>query len=273
MLSPIEQEVPGKESGHMASIEFVPEIPAWLLDDTEESVLGTEWHQEAYGATATMLQEEADGRGATWGVCVQIELSGLPRPGGKAYNPRPDVMVLKQPIAGDRAAVALSVVGAPLFVAEIVSASTLRNDLEGKGIAYAAAGISEYLLFDPAGTLLGTSIVAWRLPGPSARVYQPWPPEPDGSWRSQALDVWFVPDPPFLRVRGNDGRLLDPPLATARRARWEAAARVDAEARAVQAEARVHQAEEALRHERAQLEAERAELARLRALLKRQDES
>jgi Uma2 family endonuclease len=52
-------------------------------------------------------------------------------------------MVLKQPIAGNQAAVALSVVGAPLFVAEIVSNSTLRNDLEGKKIAYALAGIPE----------------------------------------------------------------------------------------------------------------------------------
>jgi hypothetical protein len=129
-------------------------------------------------------------------------------------------MVLKQPIAGDKAVVALSVVGAPLFVAEIASASTLRGDREGKRIAYALAGILEYLLFDPSGTLLPTPIVAWRLPSPSARVYQPWLLEPDGSWRSETLDVWFVPDPPFLRVRSSDGRLLDTPLGTARRARW-----------------------------------------------------
>jgi Uma2 family endonuclease len=260
----------------MAYLEVVPEIPAWLLDDTEESVVGTEWHQEAYGATAAMLQEEADRHGTTWGVCVQIELSGLPRPDGKTYNPRPDVMVLRQPIAGDRAAVALSVVGAPLFVAEVVSNSTLRNDQEGKRIAYALAGTPEYLLFDPAGTLLPKPIEAWRLPSPSARVYQPWLPEPDGSWRSQALDVWFVPDPPFLRVRGNDSRLLDPPLATARRARWWEARALEAEAHAQQAEEALRQQqlqmEEALRQERAQMEADRAELARLRALLERQNE-
>jgi len=46
-------------------------------------------------------------------------------------------MVLRQPIAGNQAAVALTVVGAPLFVAEVVSTSTLRNDQEGKRIAYA----------------------------------------------------------------------------------------------------------------------------------------
>jgi hypothetical protein len=206
-------------------------------------------------------------------------------------------MVLRQPIGGKQAAVALSVVGAPLFVAEIVSVSTLDGDQEGKRIAYALARIPEYLLFDPSGTLLPTPVVAWRLPSPAARVYQPWLPEPDGSWRSQALDVWFVPDPPFLRIRGNDGRLLDPPLDTARRARrWEAqwqreaaeraeaerqraqadAARTEAEARIRQAEEALRQQqlqmEEALRQERSQMEADRAELARLRALLERQNE-
>jgi Uma2 family endonuclease len=271
----------------MAYLDIVPEIPAWLLDDTEESVVGTAWHQEARSATRIMLQEEADRRGTTWGVYEEVELSGLPRPGGKTYNPRPDVMVLSHTFVGDQAAVALTVVGAPLFVAEIASPSTLRTDREGKRIAYALAGIPEYLLFDPSGTLLSSPVMAWRLPSSGARVYQPWAPEPDGSLYSQSLDVWFVPDPPYLRVRGNDRRLLEPPLDTARRARREAVARVDAEARALHAEEALRQeraqaeealrqehaqAEKALRQERAQAEADRAELARLRALLERQGE-
>jgi hypothetical protein len=129
-------------------------------------------------------------------------------------------MVLRQPIAGHLAAVPLSKVGAPLFVAEIASIWTVQTDLEGKRIAYAVAGIPEYLVFDPAGTILASPIMAWRLPHPGVRVYIPWLPEQDGSYRSEALDVWFVPDPPFLRVRGNDGRLLDTPLGMVRRARW-----------------------------------------------------
>jgi Uma2 family endonuclease len=244
----------------MASVEIVPEIPAWLLNDTEESVLGTEWNQEATGATGLLLRAEADRRGTGWGVCEQIELSGLPRPGGKPYNPRPDVMVLSQPIGGNQAAVRLSVVGAPLFVVEIASASTLRSDREGKRIAYARAGIPEYLLFDPSGSLLPTPIVAWRLPHAGAQVYASWLSEPDGSWRSEALDVWFVPDPPFLRVRGNDGRLLEPPLDIVRRARWleEHAVRVEERARA--AEQRAGDLDERNR----QLEAELEQLRRER---------
>jgi hypothetical protein len=46
----------------------MPEIPAWLLDDTEESVVGTAWHQEARDATRIMLQEEAARPGTTWGA-------------------------------------------------------------------------------------------------------------------------------------------------------------------------------------------------------------
>jgi Uma2 family endonuclease len=245
----------------MAYLDVVPEIPAWLLDDTEESVVGTEWHQEARGATAAMLREEADRRGVTWGVCEEIELSGLPRPGGTFYNPRPDVMVLAHPMDGSQAAVALSVVSPPLFVAEIASESTLQNDREGKRIAYALAGIPEYLLFDPSGILLDAPIEAWRLPYPGARVYQPWLPGPDGSWRSQALNVWFVPDPPFLLVRRSDGRLLAPPLDTARRAaRWET--------RALQAEAeRQHEAAA-----RAMAEAQREQEAVARAAAETQRE-
>jgi Uma2 family endonuclease len=252
----------------MAYLEMIPDIPAWLLDDTEESVVGTHWHQTTRNATVTMLREEADRRGTTWDVCEEIELSGIPRSGGTTYNPRPDVMVLQQPMVGTQAAVALRVVGAPLFVAEIVSASTVRNDLDGKRVAYALAGIPEYLLFDSGGTLLGTSVLAWRLPYPSARVYQPWLPDPDGSWYSQSLGVWFVPDPPFLLVRGNDRRLLDPPLGTARRARREAAARVEAEARALQAEAQREQEATA----RALAEAQREQEAAARALAEAQRE-
>jgi hypothetical protein len=250
----------------MAYLDILPEIPAWLLDDTEESVVGTDWHQEARTTTKLLLREEAYRRGATWGVHEEIELSGLPRPGGTFYNPRPDVMVLSSPISGKQAAVALSVVGPPLFVAEIASDSTLHNDRQGKRIAYALAGIPEYLIFDPSGDLLDAPVEAWRLPHPGARIYQPWLPEPDGSWHSQSLEVWFVPAPPLLRVRGKDGRLLDPPHDAARRAdRWEARAIEEAAARTA--------AEEALRQERAQREAERAELARLRALLERQNET
>jgi hypothetical protein len=35
-------------------------VPDWLHSDTEESIVGTEWHQEAIGTLATMLRAALD---------------------------------------------------------------------------------------------------------------------------------------------------------------------------------------------------------------------
>src|SRR5438552_13036520 len=40
------------------------EVPAWLPTDTEESVVGTQWHQEAIDTLATMLVEVGRRHGA-----------------------------------------------------------------------------------------------------------------------------------------------------------------------------------------------------------------
>ncbi len=50
--------------------------PDWLPDDTEESVLGTEWHQESVHILANMLRDVAYKRGLPWGVYEQVELRG-----------------------------------------------------------------------------------------------------------------------------------------------------------------------------------------------------
>ena len=59
------------------------EVPAWLPADTEESVVGTQWHQEATGALATMLVEVGRRHGAGWGIARGIALldTGCPLPG------------------------------------------------------------------------------------------------------------------------------------------------------------------------------------------------
>src|SRR6184192_1310848 len=75
-------------------------VPESLPSDTEESIVGTEWHQEAIGALADMLRDVAERRGASWGVCEQIALLGLQHEDGTDYDPRPDVMVLRQPLPG-----------------------------------------------------------------------------------------------------------------------------------------------------------------------------
>lgn len=239
-----------------AATTAIYRAPEWLPDDTEESIVGTEWHQEAIGALATMLRAIREQHETSWGVCEQIELSGLQRPNGTPYSPRPDVMVLKQPLSGDRAAITLTEAGAPLFIAEIASTTTVRNDREGKKEVYAAIGVPEYLLFDPVGNVLRSPVIAWRLASSAATEYVPWEPQADGWWRSRVLEVAFCPAAPFLQVRGRDGLLLDTPLGAIRRAQ-QLEQELRAEQTARQAEQAARQAEQAAR------QAERRERQRL----------
>lgn len=183
-------------------------VPNTLLSDTEDSVVGTQWHQEAYSQLGDMLRDVAARRGAAWGVCEQIALIGLQHEDGTGYDPKPDVMVLGQPLPhGDLASVRIDRVGAPLFIAEMASDSTKEQDQEEKRLAYAAAGVSEYIVFDPSGHHLTKPLLAWRLMG---GVFQPWPPTGDGWWHSATLDVEFRPGHPFVRVRDRDGREIAP---------------------------------------------------------------
>ncbi len=241
-------------------------VPDSLPDDTEESIVGTEWHQEAASSLAVSLAAIAERRAAPWGVCEEVALSGLLHLDSSPYTPRPDVYVLSAPIDASLAEVALAEVGAPLLVVEIGSARTLANDLGDKRIAYEGAGVDEYLVFDPTGEALEEGARGWRVGAEGS--YEEWQAARPGEWESRTLEVTFVVDVPFLRVRDRDGWLT--PLArraplqmlaaerraeeafSARlraeeRARQEAAARLRAEERARQEAAARLRAEEALR--------------------------
>ncbi len=110
------------------------------------------------------------------------------------------MLVLRRPLRGNPSSVRLATVGAPLFAAEMASASTKDNDQGDKRQAYAAIGIPEYLIFDPDGGLLSEPIVAWRL---QSGAYVPWLAGADGWWHSTVLDVSFQPlgALPVLSVR------------------------------------------------------------------------
>ena len=61
-----------------AQLQTAPyRVPNWLPQDTEESIVGTEWHQEATGAVADILREAAFRNHLSWGVCEEIALHGL----------------------------------------------------------------------------------------------------------------------------------------------------------------------------------------------------
>jgi len=182
-------------------------VPNWLPQDTEESIVGTEWHQEAAGALADVLREAAHRARLTWGVCEEIALHGLHYEDGGSYDPRPDVMVLAQPLAsGSLAAVSVTEVGAPLLIVEVASRSTATHDRGEKRRAYAAIGVREYLVFDPDGGLLPTPLLAWRLVGTD---FVPWRSGSDGWWHSEGLGVSFRPRPPHLEVRDREGERIE----------------------------------------------------------------
>jgi Uma2 family endonuclease len=233
-------------------------VPNTLPSDTEESVVGTQWHQDARDQLTDMLRDIADRRGAPWGICEEITLIGLQHENGTNYDPKPDVMVLRQPLPRGRvASLRLDRVGAPLFIAEIASDSTKGNDQGDKRAAYAAIGVPEYVIFDPDGDLLVAPLLAWRLDG---ATYVPWRPDDDGWWHSRVLDVSFRPGHPYVGVRDRDGVILEPSGAVRRHAR-ALEQRMHEEARAL--EQRMHEEARA----RALLEQQLAEAARERAAL------
>ena len=182
-------------------------VPDTLLSDMEESVLGTLWHQDVTSALVDILREAARRRGITWGVCNQIALLGLQHENRTAYDPRPDVMVLTRPLpSGNDNSIALSEAGIPLFVLEVASDSTVKNDIGDKRRAYEAIGVPEYIVFDPDADSSSPAIRAWRMRG---GAYVPWAPDAGGLWRSGSLDVSFEATQPFLSVFDRDGRKIE----------------------------------------------------------------
>jgi len=186
-------------------------VPSWLPPDTEESVMGTQWHQEAIDALASMLVEVGRRYGRAWGVARGITLldSGARYPDGKPYDPKPDVMVLPQPLPdGDISGISLVDAGVPLFIAEVASKSTWGNDLRIKKEVYVAARVQEYIAFDPSGHFIAPALQAWRLEN---GAYTPFVAADDGWRHSRALDITLRPAQPFLAVRDRDGRQLSVP--------------------------------------------------------------
>ena len=192
-------------------------VPDWLESDTEESIVGTEWHQEAIGTLATMLRVVVDRRGMSWGVCEQIQVLGLRKDSGEEYSPRPDVMVLPHPIEKRRSSVHVSKIQTLLFIAEVASESTLVQDLVDKAYVYAQLSVPEYVVFDPAGSLLKGPIRAWRLDSSAPSLYTAWLPDEQGRLYSAALDIAIEVMQPLLGVRDRDGRLIETAVAMARR--------------------------------------------------------
>lgn len=117
----------------------------------------------------------------------------------------------------------------PSLIVEITSRKTRREDQRDKKSIYEKIGVEEYLLFDPYSEYLRPSLQGLRL---ERAIYQPIPPEPDGSLVSRSTGLIF-------RREGQRCRMID--ITTGTPLPWgeelgaalarEAAARQEAEER------------------------------------------
>jgi Uma2 family endonuclease len=144
-------------------------------------------------------------------------------------NPRastaPDVFVVRGVPGGRRRIYKLWEEGPPpLFVIEVTSRKTRREDFGKKRELYARLGVPEYFMYDPEADYLRPALQGLVLQGGE---YLPMTPAPDGSLPSETLNLW---------LRLEDGRLMlvdratGEPLPSPRDRAAEATARAEAEA-------------------------------------------
>ena len=176
-----------------------------LPDDTEETLVGTDWHQRAIVNTYDALQDLAILTGASWHVGNQLTLVAW-APDGSVWRPSPDIMVHPNAGPAPRTEMVARDDGPPALVIEVASESTWRNDvdaLRGKAAGYLEIGVRDYLVFDPTGVYLGAPCRGWQR---SEAGVDDWAPAPDGRYYSRSLGVSFHAEGVFLRVYDHDGR-------------------------------------------------------------------
>jgi len=182
-----------------------------LADDTEETLLGSSFHQDTIADTYLSLKRYRRWHNLPWFIGNQTKLV-IPRERGEQpYQPSPDLMIYPTLGTDGRASIAIATFGPPALVIEVVSPSTaLTNDLNfdspgGKPRAYAAIGVAEYLAFDLFGEYIPEQIRAWRL-GPTG-LYAPWQADSPGYWAS-VLGITIAPQGRLLRIYDKDGMII-----------------------------------------------------------------
>jgi Uma2 family endonuclease len=234
----------------------------WLPDDTEEDLVGADWHQYAIVVLYNGMRDVADLDHLPWHVGNQLTMVGWSPQG--VWRPSPDIAVY--PTAGSALRKEMSVKedGPPTLVVEVASPSTWAydvNEVSGKAAGYLGVGVEYYLVFDPTSELLGVPGRGWRQ---AAGITRDWRPEADGSYRCASLGIALRPEGIILRVLDRAGRSI--PTREERLAQLTAqAARLTAQAArlAAQEKANAAQVDEisALREEIARLRAERQDPA------------
>jgi Uma2 family endonuclease len=182
------------------------DVALTAADDTEESVLGSDLHQDAIYALRDTLRRHSAQHGLNWYVSSQVQVI-VPLPRREDWHPSPDIFVVPGLGATPRTSYDTRRDGPmPPFVVEVVSPSTWRADVGSKADAYQLAGVREYIVFDPTGELLGTSVRAWHgEPG----AWTEWTPTGGNWWQSTVLSVALRPEGLLLRVYDSEGTRLD----------------------------------------------------------------
>jgi len=187
---------------------------SWLHDDTEEDMVGADWHQDAIRAIGLALKTLDRERQWPWHVGDQLTLIG-DVPGRERWSPAPDISVHPTLGPAARRDLDVRVEGPPTLVVEVASPSTWAYDVSlerewrgrrqaGKAYGYLMLlGVTEYLVFDPRQEYLAGQARAWRRGG-DGNVRE-WLPDAEGRYHSVGLDISFVPDGPLLRVLDSQG--------------------------------------------------------------------
>lgn len=258
-----------------------PFAAPWPPDDTPESIVGTDRHQNAIidfyrglNQLAEALHDADLARPLPWQAIQQLLFLGARRRDGSSLTTYPDVVVLGHAIDDLQGSFRYDVDGPPLLVIEVLSPATGASDRDvtgGKGDVYARAGVREYLLVDVEGSILPQGMQGWRLENGR---YAPWPPETDGRWHSREIAAVLGFDGPHPSVWSREGRRMQRGREVEREQRLHAAelARQQEEIERQREEA-VRQGEEAARERalriaaEAEVERQQAEVERLRRLL------
>ena len=186
-------------------------LAPWPPDDTEESVLGTHYHQDAITNARTGINEVAvaltAGGDPPFRAGGQTLITGMRHPDGSPYRVFPDVFVY--PFAFDMALPSMDLRrhGPPSLAVEVLSDWNWRDDIDmaaGKGWTYADAGIAEYLILDPLTSHIGVQGQGWRLEGGR---YTPWAPDAHSRWMS-ALGFGLGFEGLLLAVCDAEGRAV-----------------------------------------------------------------
>ena len=179
--------------------------PNSLHDDTEEDLVGADWHQDAIRTSGESLKDVARERDFAWHIGDQLPLV-CTQPDGSLWRPSPDIMLHAAAGATKRAEMTVRTDGVPELIIEVASPSTWKYDVnvqDGKAWGYLELGVPNYLVFDPHGTLLGEPCRGWQRR--EGRVHA-WLPAASGRYHTVVLDLSFQPEDELLRVFDPDGR-------------------------------------------------------------------